>query len=42
MSIGVISLILANYTRIFDYFGYIFYPLVRLLGLGDSLIISKV
>lgn len=41
MSIGVISLILANYTPVFDYLGYIFYPLVKLLGLGDTLLVSK-
>ena len=30
MSIGLISLILENYTPVFDWFGYLFYPVTLL------------
>lgn len=41
MSIGLIALILANYTPVFDWFGYIFYPLTSLLQIPEALLASK-
>lgn len=41
MSVGVISLILAQYTNFFDVFGYLFYPLTRLLNVSDPFLIAK-
>ncbi len=41
MSIGLIALIIANYTNIFDYFGYIFYPLTLILRIPEPLLAAK-
>lgn len=41
MSIGLIALIIANYTTIFDFFGYIFYPLTYLLKIPEPLLAAK-
>ncbi len=37
MGIGLTALILQMYTPIFDYLGYIFYPLTKVLGVPDAL-----
>jgi len=41
MSIGLIALIIANYTKVFDYFGYILYPLTLLLRVPEPLLAAK-
>ncbi|OLR65103.1 YjiH family protein [Peptoniphilus porci] len=41
MSIGLIALIIANYTQVFDYFGYILYPVTLLLRIPDPLLAAK-
>lgn len=41
MSIGLIGLLLAEYTPIFDYIGYIFYPLTLVLQVPDALLAAK-
>lgn len=41
MSVGVISLILAQYTKIFDYLGYLFYPFTLILGFKSPLLVAK-
>lgn len=41
MSIGLIALIIANYTTIFDFFGYIFYPLTYILRIPEPLLAAK-
>lgn len=41
MSVGLIALILANYTPVFDWCGYIFYPLTSLLHVPDALLAGK-
>ena len=41
MSIGVIALLLANYSPIFDWLGYLFYPLASLLRIPDAMLFSK-
>lgn len=41
MSIGVIALIIANYTSVFDICGYIFYPLTWLLRIPEPLLSAK-
>lgn len=41
MSIGLIALILAAYTSIFDIFGYVLYPLTLLLKIPEPLLASK-
>ena len=41
MSIGVISLLLSQYTNIFDILGFIFYPITKILGANDPLLLSK-
>ncbi|MBS4210413.1 YjiH family protein [Bacillus sp. FJAT-50079] len=41
MSIGLIGLILANYTPVFDYLGYIFYPLTALLQIPEPFLAAK-
>ncbi|NLD16518.1 MAG: YjiH family protein [Tissierellia bacterium] len=41
MSIGVISLLLANYTPIFDIIGYIFYPLTNILRIPEPMLAAK-
>lgn len=35
-SIGIIGMIVAKYTPVFDYIGYIFLPLTKLLGVPDA------
>ncbi len=41
MSIGVISLLLAQYTNIFDIFAYLFLPLTKLLNVSNPLLLAK-
>lgn len=41
MSIGLIALIIAHYTTIFDFFGYIFYPLTYILRVPEPLLAAK-
>lgn len=41
MSIGLLGLLLAKYSLIFDYLGYIFLPFTYLLGFEDALLVSK-
>lgn len=41
MSIGVISLLIAQYTGVFDVLGYIFYPITSLLKSPDPMLVAK-
>lgn len=41
MSIGVLSLLAAEYTKVFDVFGYLFYPFTVLLKIPDPLLAAK-
>ncbi|MGK7377017.1 YjiH family protein [Planococcus sp. 1R117A] len=41
MSIGLMGLILVNYTPIFDYLAYLFYPLTWLLQIPEPLLAAK-
>lgn len=41
MSIGLIALLLADYTPVFDWIGYLFYPLTALLQIPEALLAAK-
>lgn len=41
MSIGLLGLILANHTQVFDYLGYIFYPLTWVLQIPEPFLAAK-
>lgn len=41
MSVGLIGLILAKYTPLFDILGYIFYPIVLVFNLPEPLLAAK-
>ncbi|WP_034868532.1 YjiH family protein [Clostridium lundense] len=41
MSIGVLALLAAEYTKIFDVVGYLFYPFTSLLRIPDPLLAAK-
>lgn len=41
MSVGLIGLLLANYTPIFDVIGYIFYPFTSLLRIPEPMLAAK-
>ena len=41
MSVGLIGLILAKYTPVFNIIGYVFYPIVSLFKLPEALLASK-
>lgn len=41
MSIGVLALLAAEYTKIFDVVGYLFYPFTSLLKIPDPLLAAK-
>lgn len=41
MSIGLLALILADYTPVFDWLGYLFYPLTALLQIPEPLLAAK-
>lgn len=41
MSIGLLGLVLAEYTPLFDWFGYVFYPFFEIFGVGQSALAGK-
>ncbi|MGB5854004.1 MAG: YjiH family protein [Oceanisphaera sp.] len=41
MSVGLIGLLVARYTPIFDWLGYLFYPVTWLWGIEDGMLLSK-
>jgi nucleoside recognition membrane protein YjiH len=41
MSVGLIGLLIAKYTPLFDWLGYLFYPITWLWGLEDGMLLSK-
>ncbi|PAB60228.1 YjiH family protein [Anaeromicrobium sediminis] len=41
MSIGLLGLLLAEFTPVFDYFGYIFYPFTLLARLPEPMLAAK-
>lgn len=41
MSVGLIGLLLAYFTPVFDYAAYIFYPVTRLLQLPEPMLVAK-
>lgn len=41
MSIGLAGLLLAEYTPLFDYLGYIFYPITLALRIPEPLLAAK-
>ncbi|WP_078393630.1 YjiH family protein [Shouchella patagoniensis] len=41
MSIGLLGLVLATFTPVFDYAGYVFYPITALLQLPDPMLAAK-
>lgn len=41
LSIGAIALYLAEYTPIFDYLAYVFYPLTSALQIPDAMLVAK-
>jgi nucleoside recognition membrane protein YjiH len=41
LSIGLLGLVLAKYTPVFDVLGYIFYPFTALLQIPDSMLVAK-
>lgn len=41
LTIGLIGLIVANFTPVFDWVGYIFYPFTRILQLPEPMIAAK-
>lgn len=41
MSIGLLGLVLAEYTPVFDILGYIFYPFTSLVQLPDAMLAAK-
>jgi len=41
LSIGLIGLVLATYTPVFDVLGYLFYPVTWLLQIGEPLLVAK-
>src|SRR5690606_11489183 len=41
MSIGLLGLVLAEYTPLFDILGYLFYPVILLFQMPDALLVSK-
>lgn len=41
MSIGLLGLVLATYTPVFDFLGYIFYPITWLLQMPEPMITAK-
>ncbi|MDL2299052.1 YjiH family protein, partial [Synergistaceae bacterium OttesenSCG-928-D05] len=40
-SVGLLGLVLAEYTPLFDWFGYAFYPFFRVFGVSQSLLAGK-
>lgn len=41
MSIGLLGLVLAEYTPLFDWFGYVFYPFFKIFGVEQSALAGK-
>ncbi len=41
LSIGLLGLVLATYTPVFDWLGYIFYPFTWALQIPDALLVAK-
>ena len=41
MSIGLLGLALVEYTPLFDWFGYVFYPFFKIFGVGQSALAGK-
>lgn len=41
MSVGLIGLLLARFTPVFDWLGYLFYPFARLVGLPEPVLAGK-
>lgn len=41
MSMGLIALLLAEYTPVFDIFGYVFYPITLLLQIPEPMLAAK-
>ena len=41
LSIGLLGLVLAEFTKVFDWLGYIFYPVTLLLQLPEPMLIAK-
>lgn len=41
LSVGLIGLVLAKYTPVFDWFGYLFYPLTWALQIPEPLLVAK-
>lgn len=41
MSVGLIGLLLAKYTPVFEWLGYLFYPFAWLLHLPDPMLVAK-
>lgn len=41
LSIGLLGLVLAEFTKVFDWLGYIFYPITLLLQLPEPMLIAK-
>jgi len=41
MSVGLLGLLLAKYTPLFDITGYIFYPIPKILGIPQAIMVGK-
>lgn len=41
MSVGLLGLLLATYTKVFDWLGWIFYPVTSITGLAEPLLAGK-
>jgi nucleoside recognition membrane protein YjiH len=41
LSVGLIGLVLAKYTPVFDWFGYLFYPVTWALQIPEPLLVAK-
>lgn len=41
LSVGFLGLVLAQFTPLFDYLGYIFYPFIKILQLPEAMLTSK-
>ena len=41
LSVGLLGLVLAEYTPVFDWLGYVFYPITALLGVPEAMLAAK-
>ncbi|ACV07233.1 YjiH family protein [Kytococcus sedentarius] len=41
LSVGLLGLVLAEYTPVFDWLGYLFYPITALLGVPEAMLAAK-